>query len=184
MWGLRPIRTTRTPCAAASPVEPRHPSRVLSPADREVGDRPHRLDEGSRRPGHFRSANLVGPPSGQIQHRMAAPHTRKGNIGSSGTLTFLAAAETVKEACPSCRPSVLVFSWTPASSRVVFESHGGWSAYISAVLATYTPIRATIQTDTTPDTYYDTVYELITDAVNQAGVHEPRLMTAREARDQ
>jgi hypothetical protein len=36
----------------------------------------------------------------------------------------------------------------------------------------------------TPDAYYDTVYEVITDAVNQAGVHEPRLMTARETRDQ
>ena len=62
---------------------------------------------------------------------------------------------------------------------MTFEVQGGWGGETSAVLAAYTPILASIQTDAEGDDYYDTVYGLICDAVNQAGVEAPLKMSQR-----
>ena len=65
---------------------------------------------------------------------------------------------------------------------MTFEIQGGWGGDTSAVLAAYTPILASIQTDTEADDYYDTVFDLICDAVNQAGVEAPLKMSKRKKR--
>jgi hypothetical protein len=62
---------------------------------------------------------------------------------------------------------------------MTFQVRDGWSGDTSARLAAYAPILATVQTDSEPDDYYDTVYDLICDAVNQAGVQEPTMMSKR-----
>lgn len=60
-----------------------------------------------------------------------------------------------------------------------FEGNSGWNSYTSATLAAYAPIRATVPTGGDSDSFYDTVYEIVCDAVNQAGVHEPQMMSIR-----
>ena len=64
---------------------------------------------------------------------------------------------------------------------MTFEVRSHWDDATSAELSVYTPILATIQTDTESDDYHDTVYALICDAVNQVGVQEPQKMARREA---
>jgi hypothetical protein len=62
---------------------------------------------------------------------------------------------------------------------MTFEVQDAWDRRTSAALSVYTPILATLQTDTEPDDYYDSVYDLICDAVNQVGVQEPLMMSKR-----
>lgn len=64
---------------------------------------------------------------------------------------------------------------------LTFVTHGGSGNHAAAVLPAYAPISATIQTSAGPDDFYDTVYGLVCDAVNQAGVQEPRMMHPRLA---
>lgn len=61
-----------------------------------------------------------------------------------------------------------------------FETQGGWGSDTSATLAAYTPIQATVPTGGDSDSFYDTVYEIVRDAVNQAGVQQPQMMSPRD----
>lgn len=62
---------------------------------------------------------------------------------------------------------------------LTFETISGWGSYAATSLAAYAPISATIPTSAGSNDYYDTVHGLVRDAVNQAGVQEPQMMTER-----
>jgi hypothetical protein len=119
-------------------------------------------------------------------HRRSNGETSAGNQVSVDALEaaladLLALVRTTSEHTSGGDHDIRIALEWDGDDLIEFEIPGGWDSDVSALLAAYTPIQATISTASTPDEYYDATYDLICDAVNQAGVEEPRMMAKRSA---